>query len=368
MARRPATPGPRNSITDVEGVLVGQWTRLGAATMGSGWATGATVVLTPAGATASVDVRGGGPGTRETDLLAPHNTVQHVHGIALAGGSAFGLAAADGVMQWLEQQGHGLRMGSDGAVVPIVPAAVIFDLPVGGWANRPGAAAGHAAAEKAGRDVETGSVGAGTGARAGALKGGVGTASLCLGAGPAEGLTVGALVVANPVGSVIDPETGLPWGLLAGIGDEFAAPIPTAEQIAALRELGAKGTVLNTTIGVVATDATLDKAGCHRLAVAGQAGLARAIRPSHSPLDGDTIFAVATGTAALPPGVTAALPAGIPGGTAVLAELAAAAASCVERAIVHAVLAAVPVAGIPAYTTMVAGTATDTGGDHDLQP
>ncbi|MBB3035807.1 P1 family peptidase [Hoyosella altamirensis] len=347
--------GARNALTDVPGLLVGHWSRLDSdASLGSGWATGCTVVLAPEGAVASADVRGGGPGTRETDLLRPENTVQHVHGVLLSGGSAYGLAAAGGVMRWLEERGHGLAIGGEGLVVPIVAGAVIFDLPVGAWGNRPDAESGYSAADAASRHFATGSAGAGTAARAGAIKGGVGTASVVLGAGPAAGATIGALLVVNPVGSVYSPKTGLPWGAESEIGDEFDLPQPSEEQIAAAAALAAKGTVVNTTIGVVATDVPLDKAGCKRLSIAGQTGLTRAIRPAHSPLDGDTIFALSTGKgrAAAPEldsSVTPAPPDGIPAETGVLDALCAAAADCVERAIVHAVLDAAPVAGIPGY-------------------
>ena len=185
------------SITDVPGVLLGHHQRTG-----RGWRSGTTVVLTPDGATAGIDVRGGGPGTRETDLLDPSNSVRHVDAVVLTGGSAYGLAAADGVMNWLEPHGRGVAL--DGGVVPIVPAAVIFDLPVGGWQCRPDAQFGYRAAEAAGIEVGIGTVGAGVGARAGVLKGGVGTASVTL----ASGVTVGALVVVNSAGDVVDPDTG----------------------------------------------------------------------------------------------------------------------------------------------------------------
>ena len=166
------------SITDVAGILVGNHHRIEDATLGGGWATGTTVVVAPPGTIGAVDVRGGAPGTRETDLLDPSNSVQHVDAIVLTGGSAFGLAAADGVMTWLEEHDRGVKM--PGGRVPIVPGAVIFDLPVGAWANRPTAQWGYQAADAAGTDVPTGNVGAGAGARAGALKGGLGTASVTL--------------------------------------------------------------------------------------------------------------------------------------------------------------------------------------------
>lgn len=359
-------PGLRNAITDVAGVRVGHWDRIDKdAELGAGWATGCTVVLTPGGAVASADVRGGGPGTRETDLLRPGNTVQHAHAVLLTGGSAYGLAAADGVMRWLEENNHGLAIGGPDKVVPIVAGAVIFDLPVGAWEYRPTAESGYAAAAAAAEHVATGSVGAGAGARAGAIKGGTGTASVVLDSGLAAGYTVGALVIANPVGSVFDLHTGLPWGAQSEIGDEFALPQPTAQQISAAAELAAKDTVLNTTIGVVATDAPLDKAGCERLAVAGQTGLARAIRPAHSPLDGDTIFALSTvqdGAERKSASVTPAPPAGIPASIGVLDAVCAAAADCVERAVVRGVLDATAVAGIPGYRDLFPGTASEARG------
>ncbi len=347
--------GPTDSILDVSGLRVGHWQALDTDvrladgdTPGSGSATGCTVVLAEPSAVASVDVRGGGPGTRETDLLDPSHSVQRVDAVLLTGGSAYGLAAADGVMRFLEEHGRGIPMGSPDAVVPIVPAAVIFDLLVGEWDVRPDAAGGYAAAAAAGESsLLRGSVGAGTGARAGVLKGGVGSASVCITDGPAAGVTVAALMVANPVGSVFDPDTGLLWGVGPTRAAELGMTAPTESEIAAARALGEKRTVLNTTIGVVATDAPLSKAACRRVAVAGHDGLGRAIRPAHSPLDGDTIFALATGTANLPdnPGVADAFASELP----VLNAVGAAAAEVVERAIVDAVLAATGVAGIPSY-------------------
>ncbi|QZS57662.1 P1 family peptidase [Rhodococcus opacus] len=342
------TPGRTDSLVDVVGLSVGHHHELDAdATLGSGAATGCTVVLAPHGATGAVDVRGGGPGTRETDLLDPSHSVRKVHAIVLTGGSAYGLAAADGVMRWLEEQGHGIAMGEPDQVVPIVPAAVIFDLPVGDWHTRPTAEFGYRAAESASHAVLSGSVGAGVGARAGALKGGVGTASVVVTDGPAKGITVSALMVANPVGTVFDPATGLPWGVTTVGAAAFGLRPPVAPPVWAARELIAKSTVLNTTIGVVATDAVLGKAALRRVAVAGHDGLARAIRPAHSPLDGDTIFALSTGIHPVhhPPGVPDAFPPDLP----VVDAVCTAAAEVVEKAIVDAVLSATPVAGIPTY-------------------
>ncbi|MGO4200403.1 P1 family peptidase [Rhodococcus sp. TAF43] len=340
--------GPSDSLSDVAGVLVGHDHLLDPdATLGAGAATGCTVVLVPSGATAGVDVRGGGPGTRETDLLDPSHSVQQVHAVLLTGGSAYGLAAADGVMRWLEEHDHGIPMGAPGQVVPIVPGAVIFDLPVGDWNVRPTAEFGRRAASRASGTVVTGSVGAGTGARAGVIKGGVGSASTVIDGGPADGVTVAALMVANPVGAVWDPDTGLPWGLSLADAERRGMRLPSPDDLAAANELGAKTTVLNTTIGVIATDATLSKAACRRVAVAGHDGLARAIRPAHSPLDGDTIFALATGARDVPApdGVPAAFPTELP----ILDAVCTAAAACVQWAIVDAILSATAVAGIPSY-------------------
>lgn len=345
--------GPRNSITDVSGILVGHHHVLDEnATLGAGAATGCTVVRAPGGAVASVDVRGGGPGTRETDLLNPSNTVRQANAILLTGGSAYGLAAADGVMRWLEEHREGIPMDpSDPArVVPIVPGAVIFDLPVGAWNIRPDADFGFLATEDASADFERGTVGAGVGARAGSIKGGIGSASVRFDDGPAAGVTVGALIVANPVGSVFDPRTGIPWGAGTDGPEHFGLHAATPEQLTAANALAVKGTVLNTTIGVVATDAALDPAACHRLATTAHDGLARAIRPAHSPLDGDTLFALATGTAAAAPGFP--LPPAFPADLLLLDQLCTAAAVCVERAIVDAILSATSVAGIPAYSDL----------------
>lgn len=346
--------GRRDCLTDVAGLLVGHHHVLDpSATIGSdagpgsGAATGCTVVRAQGGAVAAVDVRGGGPGTRETDLLEPSHSVQQVDAIVLTGGSAYGLAAADGVMRWLEERGHGIAMGSPDHVVPIVPAAVIFDLPVGDWGVRPTADFGFAAADVAAVDFATGSVGAGVGARAGVLKGGVGTASTVIEGGPADGVTVAALIVTNPVGSVFDPRTGLPWGVGSEGAEAFGMRIPAAHELVNAASLAPKGTALNTTIGVVATDVDLTASSCKRLAVAGHDGLARAIRPAHSPLDGDTIFALSTGTRSV---VTeSSMPKAFASDLPVLDAVTAVAANVVERAIVRALLDATSVAGIPTY-------------------
>ncbi|MQA17236.1 MAG: hypothetical protein GEV09_24855 [Pseudonocardiaceae bacterium] len=321
-----------SAITDVDGVLVGHHHRIG-----DGWVTGTTVVLTPDGAVGGVDCRGGAPGTRETDLLDPSNLVERVHAVCLTGGSAYGLAAADGVMRWLEERGHGFRVGSGAhEVVPIVPAAVLFDLPAGQWGNRPDAGFGYRACEAAsgGRPAQ-GCVGAGAGARTGGLQGGVGTA----GVSTPSGYTVGVLVAVNAAGSAVDAATGLPWAADHEVDGEFALRAPEPSEGGRAGAVAPPEPPLNTTIGVIATDAALGKAQCRRLAGAGHDGLARALRPAHTMTDGDTLFALATG-------------AGDPvADHRVLDELCAAAAACVARSVVHGVLAAtaVPGSSVPAY-------------------
>jgi L-aminopeptidase/D-esterase-like protein len=335
-----------SAITDVGGILVGQHERIDAdATLGSGWVTGTTVVLTPPGTVGAVDGRGGAPGTRETDLLDPINSVRHVDAVVLSGGSAYGLAAADGVMRWLEEHGRGVAM--DGGVVPIVPAAVVFDLPVGGWACRPTADFGYAAADSAATEVAVGTVGAGSGARVGVLKGGVGTASVTLD----SGVTVGAIVVVNAAGDAADPATGLPWQ--ADQIEEFGLARPPADQIAAYADRHTELSPLNTTIAVVATDAALSPAGCRRVAVAAHDGLARTIRPCHTPLDGDTVFALATGAVEVPPDPET--PASMSPEVPLITEVGAAAADVLARAVFVGVLAAESVAGIPTYRDMLPG-------------
>ncbi|ORA81393.1 P1 family peptidase [Mycobacterium malmoense] len=339
-----------NAITDVGGIRVGHYHRLDPdASFGAGWACGVTVVLTPPGTVGGVDCRGGAPGTRETDLLDPANTVRFVDAVLLAGGSAYGLAAADGVMRWLEEHERGVAM--DGGVVPVVPAAVIFDLPVGGWDRRPTAEFGYAACEAAtGGDGVVGTAGAGVGARAGVLKGGIGTASTVL----PSGATVGALVVVNSAGDVADRATGLPW--MADLIEEFGLVPPPVGQIDALARLPSPLEPLNTTIAVVATDALLSPAACRRVAIAAHDGLARTIRPAHTPLDGDTVFALATGAVEVPPPAhTNTVPAAFSPETRLVTEVGAAAADCLARAVLAGVLAAESVAGIPTYRDTLPG-------------
>ena len=319
-----------SGLTDVGGVLVGHHQRIG-----DGWATGTTVILLPEGSTGAVDGRGGAPGTRETDLLLPENLVQHVDAICLSGGSAYGLAAADGVMRWLEGRHRGFRVGTqDHEVVPIVPAAVLFDLPRGAWGNRPDTDFGYQACVSAtAGPVALGCVGAGTGARAGSLKGGLGSASL-----ECDGFTVGALAAVNAMGEAVDPVTGVPWAADLEYAGEFGVDWPNHPGVLPAPERSE----LNTTIGVIAVDAALSKAECRRLAVAAHDGLARAVRPAHSLFDGDTIFAVATGARRLPGAEAMAR-------AYTLDRLCSATADVFARAIVHGVLAATTLAGLPAY-------------------
>ncbi|WP_027931991.1 P1 family peptidase [Amycolatopsis thermoflava] len=319
-------------ITDVPGVLVGHHHRIG-----DGWATGTTVVLAPPGTTGAVDQRGGAPGTRETNLLEPENLVRYVDGICLSGGSAYGLAAADGVMRWLAERDRGFQVGVEPhEVVPIVPGAVIFDLPRSDWGNRPDASFGYAACEAAGTAVEQGCVGAGAGAAVGSLKGGTGTASERVG-----DFVVGALAVVNARGEAVSFDSGRPYAADHEVAGEFGVRWPDRAASVPGRE-----TDLNTTIGVVAVDADLSKAECRRLAVAAQDGLARAVRPAHSMFDGDTVFALATGARDLP---AAEGPFGVTTRAAALDELCAAAARVFARACVHGLVSAVGVAGVPAY-------------------
>lgn len=349
-----------NAITDVSGIRVGHYHRLDPdASPGAGWACGVTVVLPPPGTVGAVDCRGGAPGTRETDLLDPANTVRFVDAVLLAGGSAYGLAAADGVMRWLEEHERGVAMGE--GVVPIVPAAVIFDLPVGGWQCRPTAEFGYRACVAAlqegspeGIAMGVGNVGAGVGARAGALKGGVGTASRAL----PNGVTVGALAVVNSAGEVADRATGLPW--MADLIQQFGLTAPPPEQIDAFARLPSSSDPLdkplNTVIAVVATDAALSAAACRRVAVAAHDGLAHSIRPAHTPVDGDTVFVLATG--AVEVGVAASskpLPAAFSPETRLATEVSVAAADCLAQAVLGGVLAAESIAGIPSYRDVLPG-------------
>jgi L-aminopeptidase/D-esterase-like protein len=287
---------PRGAITDVAGLQVGHSTD-------TRRPTGCTVVLTPQGAVAGVDVRGAAPGTRETELLSPLNAVEAVHAVLLAGGSAFGLDAAGGVMRWLEERGIGVQVGP--GRVPIVPAAILFDLWVGDASIRPDAAAGYAACVAAGTHAPAeGNVGAGAGASVGklfgiarAMRGGVGTASVTVGT-----LTVGALVVVNAIGDVIDPATGRAIaGARTADGKALLGSMPALlrGEVPAPLQVGSA-----TTIGVVATDAVLTKAQANKVAQMAHDGLARCINPVHTMTDGDTLFALATGASGRTANVT----------------------------------------------------------------
>ena len=316
-----------DSITDIAGITVGHWTDLDAA-------TGCTVVLCPpAGAVGGVDVRGGAPGTRETDLLRPGMLAERAHAVLLTGGSAFGLDAAAGVMRYLEERGVGMPFGK--SFIPLVAGAVVFDLNLGSERVRPDAEAGYRAAKAAkGGMVEQGSVGVGTGctvAKAGGLerclKGGVGTACE---RGP-DGLLVGAIAAVNAGGEVVDPERGR---VVAGPrADTPGAFLDSIELMRAARSEGPTPGE-NTTNAVVATNARLTKEQVNRLASVSQDGFARAIRPAHTMSDGDTVFALATGEVPLATWRRGHL-------------LEALAARAVERAVLRAVLCATGLAGVP---------------------
>ena len=278
------------TLTDVEGLQVGHAVR-------AERPTGCTVVLAREGAVAGVDVRGAAPGTRETDLLDPLNTVQQVHAILLAGGSAFGLDAATGVMSYLESEGIGFPVGK--YRVPIVPAAILFDLGVGDGRVRPDSACGLEAARHASRaPVVQGNVGAGAGATVGklygmarAMKGGIGSASAVL----PSGVVVAALVAVNARGDVVDPETG---AVVAGVRTEDGRGLADARRILRQGVPQPLAPGENTTLGIVATSATLTKTQATLVARMAHDGFARAIVPAHTPSDGDTIFALATGRTA----------------------------------------------------------------------
>jgi len=333
--------GPNNAITDVPGIKVGQYEDMDAL-------TGTTVIRAEGdGAVGGVDVRGSAPGTRETDLMDPINLVENVNAVVLSGGSAYGLAAADGVMRCLQEQGIGFPVGPE-RVVPIVPAAILFDLGRGGDDKvRPTAEYGYEACTSAeSGPVAQGVVGAGTGALSGGLKGGVGTASIQLG----NGVVVGAIVAVNSSGSTIDPENGSFFARYLEIEDEFG--LTSSESKASPYNVSATGNVndvgKNTTIGVVATNATLTKAQAKKIAQMAHDGLARAIQPAHTMFDGDTIFALATGNVGLGE-ITG--PESTFGGSADTAVnvLGDAAASTFARAVVHAIVNAESVAGYTAY-------------------
>lgn len=325
-------PGPKNLITDVPGLSVGN-------AQDDALKSGTTVVLSDAPFTASVHVMGGAPGTRETDLLAPDKTVAGVDALVLSGGSAFGLDACSGVMDGLRAVGRGFQVGD--AIIPLVPGAILFDLLNSGakdWDENPYRALGRQAFEDASPDFDIGTVGAGTGALTAMLKGGLGSASLQL----PDGTMVGALVAANPVGAVTTPGDRHFYAAPFEIGSEFGGLGPDPASGMGLHLESRKTVAMspreNTTIAIVATDATLTKAECQRVAVAAHDGIGRATLPAHTPYDGDLVFALATG--------------GRPQGNVSL--IGHAASLCLARAIARAVHEATPAAGdlLPCWSTV----------------
>lgn len=326
--------GPRNLITDVAGLRVGN------ASDGK-LKSGVTAILCDEPAVAGVQILGGAPGTRETDLLEPHNSVETVHAVVLSGGSAFGLDAASGVHAALRERGIGFEVG--GFRVPIVPAAILFDLRNGGdkdWGRYPPYRdLGYEAAQTAAADFQLGTIGAGTGALTSGLKGGLGSASTLLD----SGVTVGALAAVNPTGSVTISQSRHFWAAPFEIGDEFGglgypSPMPVDAKKILLKyrdkHLGKQmETGGNTTIAVIATDAVLTKAAAKRLAISAHDGFVRAIWPTHTPADGDLVFALATGTSGVELTADAAI------------DLYAMAGATMARAISRGVFAATPAAG-----------------------
>jgi len=327
MKSKPERSEGNSAITDVAGIKVGHFTD-------SRRPTGCTVIITEEGAVAGVDVRGAAPGTRETDLLDPVNTVKQIHAVVLSGGSAFGLETASGVMRYLEERGIGFKLGA--ARVPIIPAAILFDLNIGDQKIRPGAEAGYKASQAATSAAPLeGNAGAGAGATIGklfgferAMKGGIGTAAIKLNDRHGR-LTVGAIVAVNAVGDIYDPKSGK---LIAGARTaDGKSLLGSMEAILRGDSLPPFLSGVSTTIGVVATDLTLDKAQATKVAQMAQDGLARVINPAHTAFDGDTIFALATGKSSR---------------TANVSLIGALAAETMAQAIVRAVRAA---KGIPGY-------------------
>jgi L-aminopeptidase/D-esterase-like protein len=340
--KSPVVTGKNNAITDVSGIEVGRYDRNN---------TGTTVVLVRNGAVGGVDVRGSAPGSRETDLLNPTNLVDKVNAVVLTGGSAYGLAAADGVMLWLEEKKIGWPVGG-GNVVPIVPAAVLYDPGRFGrtFQDRPTADFGRKACENASSGpVQMGNVGAGAGAISGGLKGGIGTASVDLG----NGVIVGAIVAINSSGSTVNPETGEFYAKYLEVNNEFgglkpafSSASPVAGQVSAVTLNEASEPVKNTTIAVVATNVQLTKAQASKIAQMAHDGMARAVRPVHTMFDGDTVFSLATGE--LDPAVLKQQAAW--GNMAAnMNKIGSAAADALSRAIVHAMLNAQTVGDVPCY-------------------
>jgi L-aminopeptidase/D-esterase-like protein len=334
MSQKPqAAPGARNLITDVPGLKVGQAHDVVAR-------TGVTVILPDDRAVCAVDVRGGGPGTRETDALAPENLVEAIDAVVLSGGSVYGLAAADGVVGWLGARGRGYGLvGRAGVPVsPVVPGAILYDLANGGdraWGEDPPyRRLGREAVAAAGLDFALGTAGAGFGAMAGSLKGGTGSASIVA----ADGICVGALVCVNSYGAVDAPGGRSFWAAPYEIGGEFggqgAAGLAAGPDDWGLAKAD-PGERMNTTIACVAVDVALTPAQARRVAIMAQDGLARAIRPIHAPFDGDVVFALST----------AARP--LEGGDFTIARIGALAADTLARAVARAVFEAVPWPGSP---------------------
>ena len=317
-------PGPRNAITDVEGFLVGN-------AEDSGLKSGTTVFTAEGPFTAAVHVMGGAPGTRETDVLVPDRLVEKVDALVLSGGSAFGLDAGSGVADALAAAGRGFAVGA--VRVPIVPSAILFDLLNGGdkdWKENPYRDLGRRALANAGRDFALGTAGAGAGATTANLKGGLGSASLELG----NGVTVGALVAANPVGSVTVPGSRKFWAAPFEVNGEFGgAGLPERAPAVEATFLGKHSALArgaNTTIAVVATNVSLTQAQAQRMAIAAHDGIARAVVPSHTPFDGDLVFAAASGAGPAP------------AGDADLLAIGHAASLCLARAIARGVRHATP--------------------------
>lgn len=339
------TPGPTNSLLDVPGLAVGQ-VELGASEETPEGATGVTAIVAPGGALGAVDVRGAAPATRETDALSALASGERVHAVLLVGRSVFGLAAADGATRELEERGIGLSIDRAGEnlTIPIVAAAAVFDFAHGDGAIRPGADDGRAAVAAAldappGERPRSGNAGAGTGATTGkiappTLKGGVGHASVILPAADGPALVIGAAVVVNAAGSLIDPSSRRPWAQWGGFHADAAAPDFS----------GIAGARRNTTLVVVGTNARLDKAQLARVAAMAHDGLARAIRPAHTSVDGDVVFALAVPEGEARP--TVAVHQWAPAGVSVVGALAA---DVVTRAVLDALLSAGPSGGFDAY-------------------
>jgi len=330
-----AETGTYNALTDVAGILVGNYTDTEAV-------SGVTVIVCPRGAVAGVDVRGSGPCTRETDLLSPQNLIQKIQAVVISGGSVFGLATADGVVQWLARKGLGFPL-DDTHVAPIVPAAALYDLGSGRQFVPPiNADWGRRACEAASTGpISTGCVGAATGATSAGIKSGLGTASQVMD----SGITIAALVAVNPHGSIVNPATGRIWEQGLEINDEFGKSAKREVKLPPMPDYRAGQ---NTTIGVIATDAALSKVHALKIAQMAHDGMARAIRPAHTMFEGDTIFCISTGEKKLPETSGSYMdPHAL-----YLSELGHAAANCLSRAIIHGVISARSMAGMTAFNDL----------------